>query len=90
MQEQNYSELLRDPQYTIPDGFDEVTRDEFASIIHPRDVLVSNLNPYYSWWETRQGDKIGWSWPGWKHSGLPGMRRVYAIRKGGRGRLTFV
>ncbi|MBS7812285.1 hypothetical protein [Roseococcus pinisoli] len=67
----------------IPDsvpGMRSVSKEEFYSTVGPMNVHPSVVNPAFSSWETPNREVMGRSYPGWKHSGLPGTPRAYFVK----------
>lgn len=64
----------------IPEGFKQVTRDAFFAWLYsdPRDIMPSANAPDFTSWETKTGERVAWTFPGWRNPGAP---KVYAIRK---------
>lgn len=66
------------PNPPIPDGFTEVTCDQFFARLKAdkRDIMPCHQSPNQSVWKDTQGRVFGVSMPGWKY---PGRTEVYAI-----------
>jgi hypothetical protein len=63
---------------TVPAGFVEVPHEEFFRLLYadPRDIMPSIREPTCTTWETKERVVWGWSYPGWRNPGEPG---VYAV-----------
>ncbi len=68
------------PVTEIPDGFKQVTKDEFFKTLYSdgRDIMPLNESPYCSTWETKSRDVFGWTAPGWSN---PRGLQLYALKR---------
>lgn len=67
---------------SIPNGIVVVTKEQFFSALYAdtRDIMPSHVNPLYTTWETKQREVWGWSFPGWKNTGLAKVYAIYRTR----------
>jgi len=56
--------------------------DRFFELLKadPRDIMPNTNHPYFTYWETKDRVRWGWSTPGWRNPGEPA---AYAVRNGG-------
>lgn len=72
-------------KYTVPDGFREVSKDDFYAFIGKRDIMPFPERLATFWRDQRTQHIVGWSWPGylreWANGDHAGINEnAYAIR----------